>query len=187
MKKALLLIDLQNDYFEGGTMTLVHADRACGNAAIVLNEFRRMGLPVIHIRHIATKPDATFFVPDTAGAEIHHRVTPTVHEKVIVKHFPNSFRGTELLSLLKENSITNLVICGMMTHMCIDATTRAAKDLGYNCTLIGDACATKDLEIAGQTVKARDVQTAFLAALNSTYATVITAREYLASFRSDCD
>lgn len=187
MKKALLLIDLQNDYFEGGTMTLVHADLACGNAALLLNEFRRMSLPVIHIRHIATRPDATFFVPDTIGAEIHHLVTPTVQEKVIVKHFPNSFRETELLSVLKENNITNLVICGMMTHMCIDATTRAVKDLSYNCTLIGDACATRDLEIAGQTVKACDVQTAFLAALNSTYATVITTGEYLASFRSDGD
>jgi nicotinamidase-related amidase len=71
--------------------------------------------------------------------------------------------------------------------MCIDATTRAAKDLGYSCTLIGDACATKDLKIAGQTVKAGDVQTAFLAALNSTYSTVITAGEYIASFRSECD
>ena len=174
MKNALLLVDLQNDYFEGGTMTLVQAERTCENAALLLNEFRRMGFPVIHIRHIATNPGATFFLPDTTGAEIHHRVTPTDQEKVIVKHFPNSFRETELLNVLQENSITSLVICGMMTHMCIDATTRAAKDLSYNCTLIGDACATKDLEIAGQTVKARDVQTAFLAALNSTYATVIT-------------
>ena len=187
MKTALLLIDIQNDYFEGGTMTLVQAGRACTNAALLLNEFRRMGLPVIHIRHIATKPDATFFLPGTIGAEIHHRVTPTAQEKVIVKHFPNSFRETELLSVLQEDSITNLVICGMMTHMCIDATTRAAKDLGYNCTLIGDGCATRDLEIAGQNVKAHYVQTAFLAALNSTYATVIAAGEYLASSRSDGD
>jgi len=180
MKKALLLIDIQNDYFEGGTMTLVHADRACENARLILNEFRRNGLPVVHIRHIATKPESTFFLPNTYGAEIHHQVTPATQEKVIIKHFPNSFRETELLSFLKENRITDLVICGMMTHMCVDATTRAAKDLGFDCLLIGDACATKDLEINGESVQASHVQVAFLAALNSTYSGVTNAGDYLA-------
>ncbi|MDP4240625.1 MAG: cysteine hydrolase family protein [Bacteroidota bacterium] len=181
MKTALLLIDLQNDYFKGGTMTLVNAEQACENARLALDYFRKMHLPVIYIQHVATKPDATFFLPDTAGAEIYHRVTPAGQEKVIVKHFPNSFRETELLRFLLENGITDLVICGMMTHMCIDATTRAAKDLGFNCTLLGDACATKDLGISGHTVKASDVQTAFLAALNSTYSTVTTTKEFLDS------
>lgn len=67
----------------------------------------------------------------------------------------------------------------MMTHMCIDATTRAAKDLGFNITLIGDACATKDLEIHGERVAARDVHNSFLAALNNTYANVIATEQYL--------
>jgi len=181
-KTVLLLIDLQNDYFEGGTMTLVNADTACENAKLILEKFRKENLPVIHIQHIATKPDASFFLPDTIGVEIHKNVLPTVDEKVIVKHFPNSFRETELLSYLKEKEITNLVICGMMTHMCIDATTRAVNDFGYNCILIGDACATKNLEINGEKVKATDVHTAFLAALNATYAQVIKTVDYLALY-----
>lgn len=177
--KALLLIDLQNDYFEGGKMTLVNADLAIKNASMALEKFRKDGLPVIHIQHIATSPNASFFLPDTIGAQIHNEVQPLGNEKLVVKHFPNSFRETELLRYLRENEINTLVICGMMTHMCIDATTRAASDLGFNCILLSDACATRDLEINGEKIKAVDVHNAFLAALNSTYAEVLKNKDYL--------
>ena len=177
MKQALLLIDIQNDYFDGGAMTLVNAYQASQNAKQLLEKFRNKKLPVIHIQHIATKAGATFFLPETFGVEIHKNVRPVADEKVIIKHFPNSFRETELLDVLRENEITDLIVAGMMTHMCIDATTRAAKDLGYNCTLIGDACATRNLEINGETIKAADVHNAFLAALNITYATITTAKD----------
>jgi nicotinamidase-related amidase len=96
-----------------------------------------------------------------------------------VKHYPNSFRETELLDYLKKKEISNLVLCGMMTHMCVDATTRAAKDFGFNCTLIGNACATKDLQINGRLIQSSEVHYAFLAALNNTYATVKTTMQYL--------
>lgn len=181
MKTALLLIDIQNDYFENGTMTLVGSDKASENARLVLDKFRADGLTIVHIQHIATNPAATFFLPDTKGAEIHNNVKPLKQEKVIIKHYPNSFRETELLNYLKDNNITNLVVCGMMTHMCVDATVRAAKDFGFNIVLIGDACATKDLEINGQKVIAKDVQNSFLAALNYFYATVKTTEQYLNS------
>jgi len=179
MNKALLIIDIQNDYFENGTMTLVGADKASENARLILEWFRKNNLPVIHIRHIATRPTATFFLPNTTGSEIHTRVMPLNNEKVIIKHYPNSFRDTKLTEYLNSLNITDLVICGMMTHMCVDATTRAAKDLGYNCVLIGDACATKDLEINGQRVKAEEVQKSFLAALNYFYSTVITTGQFI--------
>jgi nicotinamidase-related amidase len=179
MKTALLIIDIQNDYFDKGTMTLVGSEKASENARLVLDRFRTENLPIIFIQHIATRPSATFFLPNTKGAEIHDNIKPSVQEKVIVKHYPNSFRETELLYYLKVKNITDLVICGMMTHMCVDATVRAAKDLGFNIVLIGDACATKDQEINGQIVKAEEVQNSFLAALNSFYATVLTTKQYL--------
>jgi nicotinamidase-related amidase len=177
---ALILIDIQNDYFEKGAMTLVGSDNAAKNARCILNRFRTDSLTIIHIQHIATYPSATFFLPNTLGAEINDMVKPQGQEKVIVKHYPNSFRETELLSYLKRNNITDLVICGMMTHICIDATVRAANDFGFNIILIGDACATRDLQINGITVKSDDVQNSFLAALNYTYATVVSTTEYLA-------
>jgi len=179
MKTALIIIDVQNDYFENGTMTLAGSDKACGNAKLVLDSFRAASLPIIHIQHIATRPDAIFFRPGTKGVEIQDNVKPLGHEKHIVKHFPNSFRETELLDYLKSNDISDLVICGMMTHMCVDATVRVARDFGFNIVLIGDACATRDLEINGQIVKADEVQNSFLAALNFTYADVKTTEQYL--------
>jgi nicotinamidase-related amidase len=179
MKTALLIIDIQNDYFEDGTMTLIESEKTAENAKLLLDKFRSEKSPIIHIQHIATRPTATFFLPNTKGAEIYNSVKPLKTEKTIIKHFPNSFRETELLDYLKSKNITNLVICGMMTHMCVDATTRAAKDFGFSCTLIGDACTTKDLDINGETVKAKDVHNDFLAALNYFYSTVITTKEYL--------
>lgn len=179
MNTALLIIDVQNDYFEDGAMSLIGSDNASENIKLLLNKFRTENQPVLHIQHIATSPGATFFIPNTIGAEIHANVKPLDDEKVIIKHYPNSFRETDLLDHLKSLDITNLVICGMMTHMCIDATTRAAKDLGFNCTLIADACATKDLEINGTIVTAENIQNSFLAALNYFYSTVTNTNKYI--------
>lgn len=179
MKNALIIIDIQNDYFDMGAMALVNSENACENAKLILEQFRAVNLPVIHIQHIASRPDATFFLTNTKGAEIHKTVYPIENEKIISKHYPNSFRETTLLEYLKGEQITDLVICGMMTHMCVDATTRAAKDLGFNITLIGDACATKDLGINGQIIEAENVQNSFLAALNYFYSTVISTKQYL--------
>lgn len=178
-KKALIIIDIQNDYFEGGANTLVGSLEASLNAKALLNDFRNKSLPVVHVQHFSTRLGSTFFIPNTLGVEIHENVKPINGEKVIAKNFPNSFRETDLLDYLKTNSITDLVICGMMTHMCVDATTRAAKDFGFSCTVIGDACATRDLEIQGKNVSATEVQKAFLAALNYFYSTVKETREYL--------
>lgn len=179
MNIALLIIDIQNDYFEGGKMVLEGAERASLSAKLILEKFRKKNLPVIHIRHLAVRPEATFFLPDTPGSEIYKNVEPLENEKVIIKHFPNSFRETDLLEYLKEKEITDLVICGMMTHMCIDATVRAAKDFVFNITLIGDACATRQLDINGEIIKANDVHNSFLSALNGFYAKVVNSGEYL--------
>ena len=179
MSKALISIDIQNDYFENGANTLVGSEAASKNARLLLQEFRKKQLPVIHIQHLSVRTGSTFFIPHTIGAEIHTNVAPLVDEKVFVKHLPNSFIETGLHDYLVSLHVTELVICGMMTHMCVDATTRAAKDLGYACTLIGNACATKNLQIKGQQVAAQDVQNSFLAALNYFYANVTTAQDYL--------
>lgn len=179
MNQAVIIIDMQRDYFPDGAMALNNPEKASQNAKRVLDYFRENSLPVIHIQHFSAQPDASFFIPNTIGVEIYDLVKPLENEKVIVKHFPNSFRETELLDYLKENNIQTLVICGMMTHMCVDATTRASKDLGFDNIVIGDACATKDLELNGSKVKAEDVQTSFLAALNYFYSEVMLTEEFL--------
>jgi nicotinamidase-related amidase len=179
MSKALIIIDIQNDYFENGAMELVGSLPASENAKNVLTKFRNEKQPIVHIQHLSVAPGSVFFLPETQGQEIHENVKPLAGEKVITKYYPNSFRETELLDYLKSKNITELVIVGMMTHMCVDATVRAAKDFDFECTVIADACASRDLEINGKTVKAEDVHNAFLSALSFFYADVKNTNEFL--------
>lgn len=180
MSLALLLVDIQNDYFPGGALEVVGASSAAAQAAVLLSAFRAKSGPIIHIQHIATRPGATFFLPDTAGAEFHTSVSPAPGETVFQKHFPNSFRQTPLLEHLRTVGVSHLAIAGMMTHMCIDTTIRAAADLGFSCSLCHDACATRSLFFNGLHVAAESVQVAYLAALDGPFARVISSRELLA-------
>ena len=172
MTTALILVDIQNDYFAGGRMPLMGMDAAADVAANLLYRFRNHGLPVFHVRHETLQPGATFFLPDTRGAAINDRVTPIAGEPVITKHFPNGFRDTDLLEELRGEGAVRLVICGAMSHMCIDATTRAAADHGFDCTVAADACASRDLIFETQTIPAAQVHAAFMAALAAAYAAV---------------
>lgn len=181
MNNCLILVDLQNDYFPGGRMELVGIEDAAVNAQVLLNEFRRTKSSIVHIQHISARPDATFFLPETDGTRINQLVAPKENETVVVKNFPNSFRNTSLLELLEKEKIGNLVICGAMSHMCIDATTRAAFDLGFSCVVAEDACATKDLIFKDKTIKAADVHASFMAALSVPYARVISTKEIVES------
>jgi nicotinamidase-related amidase len=179
MKKGFILIDIQNDYFPGGNMELVGMEQAAANAGLLLKEWRNRALPVFHIQHISKRPGSTFFLPNTSGVEIHKSVTPQPGEAIIEKYFPNAFRDTDLLNILKKSEVDEAVICGAMTHMCVDATTRAAFDLGFRCTVIEDACATRNLEYKGTTVEAGKVQAAFMAALVVPYARVLSAKDFI--------
>ncbi len=179
MARALLLIDIQNDYFPGGTMTLSGIEQAADNAARLLTQFRTRGEVVYHVQHLATRPEAGFFLPDTEGAEINPRVAPHSGESVTRKHFPNAFRATSLADMLREQPVDELVIVGAMSHMCIDASTRAAFDMGFSCVVVHDACATRDLNFGGNAIKAADVHASFMAALGSVYARLTTTDELL--------
>ena len=184
MTTALLVIDIQKDYFPGGRMELVGSAEAASAAARLLAAFRKASWPVYHIQHISARPTATFLLPGTDGIEFHSTVAPLPSEPIVTKHFPNSFRETNLLELLKADGISQLLICGMMTSMCVDATVRAAFDLGFACTVARDACATRDLTFVGETIPARQVHGSFLAALGAVYAEIKATDEMLARFSS---
>jgi len=166
-KTALLIIDIQNFYFAGGSSELVNPVPASLNAQKLLLHFRKTNQLVIHVKH-----------GDGKGAEIHSNVAPLPGEKIIVKKDVNSFLNTDLLDYLNKNGICKLVICGMQTNMCLEAVTRAASDYGFECTVIHDACAAKNQTFDGKTVKAEDVHLATLATLKA-YAKVISTEEYL--------
>lgn len=180
MTTALLLIDIQNDYFPGGAMELTGSEAAGARAGELLAAFRGKGLPVIHVQHLSTRPGASFFVPGTPGVEIHSGVAPRDGEPVMRKNFPNSFRDTPLLQHLRDRHISRLVIAGMMTHMCVDTTVRAAADLGFECVLAHDACATRTLSFGGVTLPAESVHVAFVAALNGLFARALATGDVCA-------
>lgn len=181
MNTALLLIDIQNDYFSGGRMELDGSLLAGEQAQKVLTFFRGKNWPLFHIQHLSARPGATFFIPGTEGAEIHQNVHPLPGERVIQKYFPNSFRNTPLLEALKKEEVDHLIIAGMMTHMCVEATTRAAFDHGFQCTVVHNACATRSLTFGDETVPARQVQAAFLAALGAVYAKIVSADDMISN------
>jgi nicotinamidase-related amidase len=154
IKTALLIVDIQNFYFPGEKPGLVNAEQASLNAKEILNIFREKNQLVVHVRHQSKK-----------GFEIHKNVEPAANEKVITKQEVNCFLGTDLLEYLKSNDISRLVIIGMQTQMCVEAAIRAGHDLGFECVVIPEACATRDLMFNNRVVKAEDVQTSTLATI----------------------
>ena len=179
MKTALLVIDIQKDYFPGGKFPLVNPEEAAKKTYMLLQCFREHSGHHIHIQHISIKADATFFIKGDIGLDIHDLVAHFESEPIVYKHYPNSFRETKLLEILKEWGVERVVICGMMTHMCVDATTRAAADLGFQVLLAEDACATRDLKYEDTVIPADLVHKSFLAALKS-YGKVMKSEEILA-------
>jgi nicotinamidase-related amidase len=181
---GLLLLNIQNDYFQNGKMTLEKSLEASVKTQSIVKICREKKFLIVHVQHISTDPNATYLLPCTKGAEFHANVMPLKGETIIKKHYPNSFKDTQLLDRLKSNKITNLLICGMTTHLTVDSTVRAAHDFGFTNTIIQDACAAHPLEFNQTHISAQNVHSAFLAALQPIYATVVSADEYLQKIAS---
>ncbi|MDQ0228716.1 cysteine hydrolase family protein [Metabacillus niabensis] len=160
-------------------MALTNPEQEAQNVAKLLSHFRETGAPVFHVQHITEGNTAHFFHPNTEGVEIHESVRPLEKETVIVKHMRNSFFNTDLHKKLQEQGVKELIVCGMMSHMCIDATVRSAVEHGYVCQVVEDACATTTLQIEDKIVPAEHVHYAFMVALNGVYATVKTTEAFL--------
>ncbi len=172
MKEALLIIDVQNDYFPGGACELYRANDAEERIVSLIKESREIQRPIIYMQHI-NPAGAAFFIEGTSGCDISERIKPEPGDKIIVKHYPNSFLKTELNAYLQEQHIEKLIVCGMMTHMCVDTTVRAAMDYGYKIDLAADACATRNLELQGEIIPAETIQKVFIAALARGFANII--------------
>lgn len=172
MKEALIIIDVQNDYFEGGACELHKAREAEEHIVELIEESRKIGRHIIYVKHINPNSEA-FFNEGTYGCEISERIKPLPTDTVIVKYYPNSFLGTELNDCLRSLGVEKLIVCGMMTHMCVDTTVCAAMDHGYDVTLVANACATMDLEINGEVIPAEIVQKTYIASLAGIFAKIV--------------
>ncbi|MCX6566735.1 MAG: cysteine hydrolase family protein [Candidatus Aminicenantes bacterium] len=176
-RPVLLIIDIQNFYFEGGEIPLVGSVKASLRAKSLLEAFRSHNLPVIHVAHMPKeKPENK-----DPQYDLHPNVAPRPDEPVVVKHYADAFRETDLLDRLRALGAKTVVICGMQTHMCVEAATRHAADIGFEVVLAEDACATRDLKYKETTVPAASVHAAVLAAMNGTYAKIATVAEIAAA------
>ncbi len=181
MSRALVIIDIQNDYFPGGRMELVGAEAASSQARKLLSAFRESREPIFHIQHVFESGDAPFFTPGSEGVEIYPDVTPGADEPLIVKHHPNAFLETPLADELHRAGVEDVVICGMMTSMCVDASARAAAELGFRTSIAADACAAPDLPSGEEVIPGAMVHKAFLAALGMLIADVRQTDEIIAA------
>ncbi len=177
---VLLVIDIQNFYFEGGRLALAGPVEASRNARRVLDRFRARGWPVIHVQHLPDGVDAPCPDSGDTATRIHPEVLPLPGELVVVKHHANAFRGTGLLDALRARAAGRVVVCGMQTHMCVEAAARAAADFGFAVTVIADACATRTLGFGGVEVPASHVHATALAAIANMYGRVLSTDEVVA-------
>lgn len=178
MKKALIVIDLQNDYFCGGNMELQGIDEVLIQTNKLIKYARKQEYKIYFVQHFAPQENATFFVKNTNGALLNKNLD-IQNDVIIEKNYPNSFKDTTLKNELDKENLHELIICGAMTHMCIDTTVRAGFDLGYKMLVACDACATKDLEFQDKTIKAKDVQFAFMSALASVFCEVKETKQII--------
>jgi nicotinamidase-related amidase len=143
VKKAILVIDLQNDYFPGGKFPLWNTDVVLQNIEVAIARANAQGIPVIHIQHVAKQGMAPFFNEGTPGSEIHPRILAAAPKAwVIVKEFADSFEKTRLEETLATLGITDLLVCGMMTQNCVTHTAISKAAEKYNVTILPDCCTT---------------------------------------------
>lgn len=178
MTEALMLIDIQEDYFPGGKNPLKNTGKTLSNILLLEEYFHQTNKPVFYIQHLSNG-STPFFIPNTGGAQLSSKLSPKNSDEIIIKHEPNSFYHTDLMKKLVEHRVNELTICGWMTQMCLDTTVRQAYEYGYDITVISDGCTTKDLSLGKERISADVVNTVFLSALNSKFGRVKSAQTYL--------
>lgn len=163
-QRALIVIDVQNDYFSGGASALPNAEQALPNILRLISQARKRGEPVVYIQHI-TPPGAPVFGEGSEGAKLHAQLDVQAADPCFQKAHPSSFQGTGLQDWLQGHGITTVDVCGFMTQMCCDTTTREAYARGYKVRLFSDACAARDLVTDGGTISHDVVHRTHLGAL----------------------
>lgn len=176
-KTALIIIDIQMDYF-AGALPLEKPELAVKHAAELLEAFRDQGANVLHVQHENLNPDLPFMHSGTAGYKLHPLVQPKANEARIVKHSPNAFWQTKLNEQLANKGIERVIICGMMSQLCVQTTATSAMEHGYQVVIAEDACATQATEFNGQSLSATQVHSAAMAAVNI-FADIHTTHELI--------
>ncbi|MDD2055545.1 cysteine hydrolase [Pseudomonas putida] len=173
---TLLIIDAQKEYLSG-PLALTGIEAAAANIAQLLAAARAANRPVVHVRHLGTV--GGLFDPQGERGEFIPGLEPEADETLIGKLLPSAFHGTDLEKRLQEIGSLDLIVCGFMSHSSVSTTVRAAKNLGFRCTLVEDACATRDLPYKGGVLSAEQVQQTEMAIMADNFATLAQTRDLL--------
>lgn len=182
MTEALIVVDVQNDYFPDGNLPTCNPIRTAEACAKLIKKFRNEKKEVVYIKHIVKEEqskDYPFFVKDTWGVEINDIVKPLPNEKVITKSEVSSFVRTELKDYLLSKNIKKLIVVGMMIHNCVNATVYSGVDEGFDCIVVEEAVNTMDQKLHDKVVKAEQIKESFLAGIQFVYSKVYKLEEVL--------
>jgi nicotinamidase-related amidase len=185
VKRALLVIDVQNEYFPGGALPVTHPPDSLKRITDAMDGAAEAGIPIVIIQHGTDNPEAKAFRKGTPGWRIKGEVEVRKRAAVIEKTLPGSFTGTNLEAWMKENGVDTLVISGYMTQMCCDTTARQAVHLGYGVEFLSDATGTLDFSNEAGTVKAEELHRAILVTQQNRFSKVLSTDAWIESLSSD--
>lgn len=183
MKRALLVIDAQNEYFEGGLLPITHPHAHLDNVLRVMDAATDARVPVVVVQHAFTQPEIPFFKRGTHGWELHPEVASRPRDHRIEKGLPGSFTGTGLEEWLRARGIDTVTVAGYMTHMCCDTTARQAAHLGLRVEFLGDATGTLAVKNSAGEVNAEELHRSTLCAQQMMISEVLDVDQWLARLR----
>ena len=178
VKRALLVIDVQNEYFTG-KLPVTYPEGSFGKIIQAVDAANQKKIPVILIRHGSPQKDAMAFVKDSSGWEIHEELLKKDYHCIIDKQLPGSFTGTELEETLRSMGVDTVVICGYMTQMCCDTTARQAVHLGMSAEFLSDATGTLDIENYAGKISAADLHKAIQITQAMRFSKVMNTDEWI--------
>lgn len=178
MNRALLVIDVQNEYFTGA-LPITHPVGHLERILRAMDGAREAGVPVVVIQHGFPQPDKPFFRKGTPGWELHPEVAARPKDHQIEKELPGSFTGTDLEPWLRDRGLDTVAIAGYMTHICCDTTARQAMHRGLNVEFLGDATGTLPLKNAAGEVSAEELQRSILCAQQMMISEVLDTERWL--------
>lgn len=179
MKRALLVIDVQNEYFTG-KYPVSYPKNSFDNILKAIDAAHNNNIPVILVQHISSDHKAQAFREGSSECEIHPEVLSREYNYLVKKHFPGSFTGTDLETILKRNNIDTVVICGYMTQMCCDTTSRQAFHMGYRVEFLSDGTGTLNFSNYAGSISGEELHRAVLIT-QTTFSRVISTEDWIKS------
>lgn len=177
MKRALLIVDVQNEYFSG-LLPITHPQGHLNNILRVMDVAKTNGIPIIVIQHTFPQPEMPFFKKGTQEWDLHPEIQSRPHDFMIEKNLPGSFTGTDLESWLRNEKVDKIVIAGYMTHMCCDTTARQAVHRGFTVEFLSDATGTLPLKNEAGEVSAEELHRSILCAQQMLISEVISTEAW---------